>query len=206
MTKKQARGRRKGRPETKDAILVAARSCFGERGYDATTMRRIAAAASVDQALIAHYFGSKRALFRHAVGDEGGPEKRLGSRPGVWAPPGSEAGDRLVTAFIERWDNETGPSTIGTLLRAAGSDETAQRLLGVTVMESIMTPAVGALSARVDLPRLRVALVAAQLLGLAWLRYVERSEPLASASPRLLGKTYGPALTAVLAGRKPENG
>jgi AcrR family transcriptional regulator len=201
MQKNARRGRRCGQPETKDAILRAARMCFGERGYDATTMRGIASVAGVDQALIAHYFGSKRGLFSSALSGahvwDGLPE-----RSDAATVRDSQTGERLVSTFLERWDTEAGPSALATLLRAAGSDEVAQRLLGLTVVDSIMTPAVGALSAHVDLPRLRVELIAAQLLGLAWLRYVERREPLASASARLLAKTYGPSLTATLTGRK----
>ena len=164
-------------------------------------MRRIAAVAGVDQALVAHYFGSKRALFTRVLGEDGAWAPGLRPRSGAHAARDSEAGERLVVAFLERWDNEAGPSTFGTLLRAAGSDGAAERLLGETIVPLVS----GAVSAR-DLPKLRAALVAAQLLGLAWLRYVERRPPLASASPRLVGRIYGRSVTASLTGRESESG
>lgn len=58
-----ARGKRTGRPRgaspNRQAIIDAARLLFSERGYTGATMRRIAAAAGVDVALVHHYFGTK---------------------------------------------------------------------------------------------------------------------------------------------------
>src|SRR4051812_7837944 len=48
---------------TRSAILDAARRQFAERGYDATTVRDIAAEADIDPALVIRYFGSKDDLF-----------------------------------------------------------------------------------------------------------------------------------------------
>jgi AcrR family transcriptional regulator len=52
-------------------IRNAALRLFAERGHDAVTMREIAAAAGVSQALLAHHFGSKEGL-RAAVDDFAG--------------------------------------------------------------------------------------------------------------------------------------
>jgi AcrR family transcriptional regulator len=60
-------GRRPGSSGTRDAILAAARRQFAEQGYDRTSMRGIAAEAAVDQALVAHFFGGKQALFVEVV-------------------------------------------------------------------------------------------------------------------------------------------
>ena len=198
MAKKSRRGRRPGQPATKDAILRVARRCFGERGYDATTVRAIARAAGVDQALIHHYFGTKRALFDEAVPRSDGVADEPAGR---LATPG-DPGEGLVLAFFARWDAAPEASRLETLLRAAGSDSAAQRLLRELIGRSFTAPATLAIPPGTDLPRLRAALVAAQLIGLAWMRYVERREPLVSASPRLLARTYGPAVTAALTARK----
>ncbi|MEM6274365.1 MAG: helix-turn-helix domain-containing protein [Myxococcota bacterium] len=48
---------------TRDAILDAARACFSETGFRATTLREVARRARITQPLINHYFGSKDALF-----------------------------------------------------------------------------------------------------------------------------------------------
>ena len=193
MAKRAVRGRRPGQPATRDAILRMARESFGARGYDATTVRSIALRAGVDQALIHHYFGTKRALFAASIAPP------IDAREDVsWRSTGREdPGEGLVLAFLQSWDAQPHASTIETLLRAAGSDEAARRLLSDLIGRSFTAPA-RSLSAGADLPRLRATLVAAQLVGLAWLRYVERREPLVSASPRLLAKTYGPSISAAL--------
>ncbi|MGZ6746177.1 MAG: TetR family transcriptional regulator, partial [Nocardioides sp.] len=56
MTTASRRGRRPGAPDTRSAILSAARAQFAQSGYSGTTMRAVAAAAGVDAALVHHYF------------------------------------------------------------------------------------------------------------------------------------------------------
>ncbi len=51
--------------ETKRAILTAAGQLFGERGYDAVTMREIAKAAGCSHTTIYLYFKDKEALLHH---------------------------------------------------------------------------------------------------------------------------------------------
>src|SRR5687768_765307 len=60
-------GRRGAEADTRADILVAARKLFGEKGFRSTTMRSIAAAAGVDVALLAYYFGTKDGLFAAAL-------------------------------------------------------------------------------------------------------------------------------------------
>ena len=60
-------GRRPGNPDTREAILAAAREAFAERGYDGASIRAIAAGAGVDPALVHHYFGTKEQLFLAAM-------------------------------------------------------------------------------------------------------------------------------------------
>ena len=67
-TKAAARNR-PGRPEgsngqVRDRILDASELLFAERGYAGTTLREVADAAEVTQALINYYFGSKYGLFQ----------------------------------------------------------------------------------------------------------------------------------------------
>ena len=57
------RGRRPGAPDTKAAILAAARNGFAASGFARTSVRAIAAEAGVDPALVHHYFGTKDELF-----------------------------------------------------------------------------------------------------------------------------------------------
>ena len=61
------RGRRAGDSGTRETILAAARRRFAAHGYDAATIRSIAADAAVDPALVHHFFGSKEQLFVAAM-------------------------------------------------------------------------------------------------------------------------------------------
>lgn len=55
------------RAATAQRILDAARAEFGEHGFEATTIRRIARHANVDPSLVMQHYGSKAALFASAV-------------------------------------------------------------------------------------------------------------------------------------------
>jgi AcrR family transcriptional regulator len=70
----QAARRRRGRPRRSEdpkhgEILRAALRAFTQGGYEGTNLRRIAADAGVDVALIAHHFGSKLGLWKATVDD-----------------------------------------------------------------------------------------------------------------------------------------
>src|SRR5580704_4184328 len=70
---------RTGRPRdaaaSKDALLQAAQTLFGQQGFEGTTIREIGEQAGVDAALIARYFGSKADLYIAAVMAENAEEK-----------------------------------------------------------------------------------------------------------------------------------
>lgn len=79
-------------PPTKDRILVAAATLFGQRGFDGTTIRRIAELADVNLAAINYHFRSKEELHAAAVtraldllmlGDDGTDETQGGDLPAV---------------------------------------------------------------------------------------------------------------------------
>jgi AcrR family transcriptional regulator len=55
--------RPRDREATRRRILQAARTLFGEQGYERVTVRMIAAAAEANIALVGRYFGSKAGLF-----------------------------------------------------------------------------------------------------------------------------------------------
>lgn len=55
-----------GRPDRRQAILLAAEKLFAQHGYHAVTIRQIAEEASVPLALVGYYFGPKQDLF-HAI-------------------------------------------------------------------------------------------------------------------------------------------
>lgn len=73
MNKKQAPERPRGRPadvgqqDLKTQILDAAEELFADRGYAATSIRRIADQTNVNPALIHYYFSNKRMLLQNVM-------------------------------------------------------------------------------------------------------------------------------------------
>jgi AcrR family transcriptional regulator len=159
-------------------------------------MRTIATEAGVDAALIHHYFKTKRALFEETLALPDFSDPQLGA-----ALRGTAPGEALVNAFLGAWDGPPEGSSFAQLLRAAATDPAQQTRLSELIASSLIAPAAVAIDPAANLPKLRATLVAAQLVGLAWTRYVLRLEPLASASAQLVAKTLGPSLSETIAGK-----
>ncbi|WP_262282484.1 TetR family transcriptional regulator [Micromonospora sp. MA102] len=189
-------GRRPGNPDTREAILAAARAAFAERGFDAASIRSIAAAAGVDPALVHHYFGTKEELFRAAMAMPIDPARLL---PEVLAGGPAGAGERLVRTFLGVWDSPTGTPAVA-LLRSAVSNEWMARLMREFLVTQVLRRVLDHLDIDpAELP-LRGSLVASQLIGLAMMRYVIRLEPAASADPETLVAAIGPTVQRYLMG------
>ncbi|MFI6129149.1 TetR family transcriptional regulator [Micromonospora sp. NPDC051141] len=189
-------GRRPGNPDTREAILAAARGAFAERGFDATAIRTVAAAAGVDPALVHHYFGAKEDLFRAALAFPVDPARLL---PTVLAGGPEGIGERLVRTFLEVWDSPVGAAGVA-LLRSAVSNEWTARLLREFLVTQVLRRVLDHLEVDpAELP-LRGGLVATQLAGLALTRYVLRLEPIAGAEPATLVAAAGPTVQRYLTG------
>ena len=185
-------GRRPGTGRTRARILAAARSHFGNVGYERATIRGIAAAAKVDPKLVLHYFESKESLFVAAVEFPFDPSRSI---PPLLEPGLQGLGARLVRFFLETWESPSG-SPMLALIRSVVSSESAAALLRDFVTREVLARLAEALE--LDEPRLRASLVASQLVGLAMLRYVVRIEPLASAPPARVAAWIGPTLQRYL--------
>ncbi|MBO0805129.1 MAG: TetR family transcriptional regulator [Nocardiopsaceae bacterium] len=170
-------GRRPGTPETRDAILAVARREFGTRGYDATSLRGIAAEAGVDPALVIHYFGSKEGLFVAATGL---PTDLPALFASVAASPVPDRVEALARGFLRLADSDDSRNAILALVRSAVSSDKAAAMLR-EFMTAQLLPVIAAVTGEPD-ARLRASLVAAQLIGTAMLRHVVRIEPLAMAT------------------------
>jgi AcrR family transcriptional regulator len=186
-------GRRPGASTTRQEILAAARTVFAAGGYEAATIRAIAAAAGVDPALVIRFYGSKECLFREAVGWPFDPAEAV-ARIVTGDPAG--LGERLARFVVGAWEGEDGTAIVA-LIRAAGAHEEAARALGEFLTHGIVTPAAQALGSSDDVQRL--ALVSAQLLGVAFTRYVLRAGPLAEADADDLVAALAPGLQRLLA-------
>lgn len=167
-------GRRRGENTSRQAILEAARRQFAEFGYDMTTIRGIAREAKVDPALVHHFYLSKDGVFEAAVRD-GLPPTFL---PEVWDRGSDGVGEQLVRGFLDLWeDAETQRPLLAILRSAVSHPGSAQRVR--EIISAVIADA-GAMSEPRAEAETRASLVASQLVGLAVMRYVVRSGPLAS--------------------------
>jgi len=186
-------GRRPGTPDTRDAILAVARRRFATRGYDATSLRAIAADARVDPALLIHYFGTKEGLFTEATGLPAGLSELRSALVG--ASP-REAAEALVRGYLGVVDSDKSRNAILALIRSAVSNEKAATML----REFLTAELLSSIAEISDFPNapLRASLVAAQLVGIAVLRHVVRVEPLARASPDEIVALVAPVIERYL--------
>ncbi|GAB2950688.1 TetR family transcriptional regulator [Micromonospora polyrhachis] len=189
-------GRRPGSPDTREAILVAARQAFAERGFDGASIRSIAAGAGVDPALVHHYFGSKDQLFLATMNVPFDPRELL---PQITDGPPDAIGARLVRIFLGVWDSPAGAAGVA-LLRSAVSNEWTARLLREFVVTQIMRRVADQLAIDPSQAPLRASLVASQLVGMATVRHILKLEPLASTAPEVLVAAVGPTVQHYLTG------
>lgn len=182
-------GRRPGTPVTRDAILTAARRQFAARGYDAASLRAIAAEARVDPALVIHYFGSKDGLFAAATGLPAGLPEMFATLATL---PVTDAAAALVRIYLSVIDGHDSRNAILALVRSAVSNDKAAAMFREFVTAALLS-VIARLTGHPD-ARLRASLIAAQLVGIAMLRHVVGLEPVASASPDEIVPLVAPAI------------
>jgi AcrR family transcriptional regulator len=187
------RGRRRGSPDTREAILTVARHRFLEDGYGPVTMRSIAAEAGVDAALISYFFGSKKGLFGAVLGLVANPPEVLaGALPG---DPGTLP-ERVLRALLTAWDDPEGGARLVLLVRAAVQEPELARLLRDLLEREIIgriAEHVGGTAASA-----RAGAFGTQLAGLIFARYILGLEPVASMPADELIARLAPGLRAVL--------
>ncbi|MET9851117.1 TetR family transcriptional regulator [Streptomyces ossamyceticus] len=188
------RGEAADAPAARDRILAAAREEFSERGYDKTSVRGIAKAAGVDSALVHHYFGTKEQVFEAAI--------TLSFAPAVEAPraveegPLDTVGERLTRFFFGVWENPATRTPLLAIVRSAVNNDTAAAVFRRIVAAQVLRRIAGRLD--VADAELRAELAAAQLVGIAMIRYVIKVEPLASADPEQIIRRVAPVVQAHL--------
>lgn len=189
------RGRRAGESATREQVLGAARERFARQGYDATTIRQVAADAEVDPALVHYHFGTKADLFAAAVEYPVNPADVVAEL--VAAGGTDDLGERLLRLFLRLWD-ERGGMPLLALLRSASDHEGAAAGLREFISREVVARIARAIDA--DRPELRATLCGTQIVGLAMVRYVVKVEPLASASHDDVVTWIAPTLQRYLTG------
>ncbi|MFE9915731.1 TetR family transcriptional regulator [Micromonospora sp. NPDC005553] len=177
---------------TRAAILRAARERFAADGYERATIRAIAADAQIDPSMVMRYYGSKEGLFAAAAEFD----LRL---PDLTSVPPARLGEVLVRHFLARWE---GDETLVALLRAASTNPgAAERMRGIFADQ--LTAAVATFGGDPALTARRAGLVASQILGLAFTRYIVRLPPMVDTPPDDLVSWIAPTLQRYLTGMPP---
>ncbi|KAA0082597.1 TetR/AcrR family transcriptional regulator [Mycolicibacterium sp. P9-64] len=167
--------------QTKGVILAAARERFAESGYEAATIRAIAADANIDPSMVMRYFGNKEQLFAAAAEFD----LRFPDLTGIVR---SEVGTAMVSHFLARWEED---DALIVLLRSATTNaEAAQRMKEIFAAQ--LMPAIAKLVPD-EAPR-RTGLIATQVLGMALSRYVLKLPPVVAMSREELIDWLGPTL------------
>lgn len=172
--------------ETKAAILAAARERFSAAGFQAATIRGIAADAGIDPSMVMRYFGNKDKLFAAAA------EFDL-RFPDFTKLDRAQVGRSLVGHFLERWE---GDEALAILLRSSATNaEAAQRMQRIfsTQLEPMVANVAPAVAARQ-----RSGLIATQILGVAWCRYVLRLPPVVEMTHAEIIDWVGPTIQRYL--------
>jgi len=174
------KGRRPGKQDTRETILNAAREVFAEEGYDKASIRRIAADAGVDPALVHHYFGTKEQLFQAVIQVPLDPGAVL---PTVFAGDRETLPQRILRTFMDTWENPVSGQAFRALVASAATNKVSARLVreffSRQIQRRLRTLAADHGVAESEIG-LRSTLVASQMLGLAFARYIAELQPLAS--------------------------
>ncbi|MFG1708448.1 TetR family transcriptional regulator [Nonomuraea sp. M3C6] len=141
--------RPRGREATRERILRAARTLFGEQGYERVTVRMIAAAAEANIALVGRYFGSKAGLFGAVLeGEPAFSDLFDGDREGLPR--------RLAEYAAERMQHPPESPILRTLERSAGHPE-VQAVAHERLIAAVLNPLVAHLDGTDALARARMA-------------------------------------------------
>jgi AcrR family transcriptional regulator len=176
-------------------ILDQARAAFAEFGYAGTTIRAIARAADVDPALVHHYYGTKENLLDAATMP---PQAFLEQIITAWQTPPAELGEQLVRQMLANWQNPDHSPVLRAVVQIAGNEPVIREKLRTIVERSMMEPSAQALSE--DERLLRSSLIASQLMGLAFMRFIWKIEPLATLADDDVVSAIAPTIQRYLDG------
>ncbi len=170
-----ARGRRPGKPDTRSAILTAARAQFAAKGFSGASMRAIAGEAGVDASLLHHYFGTKADLYAASLELPISPDQML-----AWSDvPRQQMGEALARTFFSIWEvPEARAIMLGILRGGMDGNEDAVRPFREFVTDMVQRRLATSMDGA-DVEA-RALAMAAHLVGVEMVRHVVRVEPFPS--------------------------
>ncbi|WP_345890606.1 TetR family transcriptional regulator [Arthrobacter sp. 147(2020)] len=172
--------------------MSAARNLFALHGYDGVSLRHIARAASVDAALVHHYFDGKDDLFAACIDLPADPAEVLANV--VSAAPEDRA-EVLILTLLNLWESPAQAALLALVRGAVGSHTQA-----ALVREVLRRRILNLVAAGLDDADVRGALAASQLIGLMMARYVIKLDPLASATHEEVVRLVEPTIKRYLTG------
>lgn len=184
-------GRRGGPSTTREDILTAARTLFGENGFTKTSMRSIAAEAGVDVALVSYHFGNKRGLFTAVMEVPGDPVSHVTAAA---SGPREDLGRRLITMFLSIWESDDMGGALQAMLRSAVNDEGAATVFGDFASGEMMP----AIAATTGLSEATVRAIGSCVFGLALMRYLIRAETFTALTADEVVDQFGPRIQAIV--------
>ena len=178
---------------TRDAILAAARSQFGARGFEATTIRSVAAEAGIHPSMVMRYYTSKDGLFDAAI------DVDL-NLPDLEQVPARRRGAVLARHLVERWEGQQADEGLILLLRSLATNPAAAARARAVFAGQVLRLVERIVPDPAEAP-VRAAMVSSQVLGVALCRYVVKIPPLADMAPDTLVTTLSSPLQHHLTGR-----
>ena len=190
------RGRRRGEPVSRDAVLAAAKNRFATDGYEKTTLRAIANDAHVDPSMVLYLFGSKEELFRESLRLIIDPAVLVAALTGG-PDDDPDIGTRMVRTYLGIWEAPDTASSMRAMLQSATSNSDAHEAFRGFMQNYVLTAVSGVLGGG-EQARLRAMLAASQLVGTALLRYVMQVPPLSALSGDEVVRLLAPTVTRYL--------
>lgn len=175
------------------AILAAAQKRFAEAGYERTTIRAVAADATIDASMVMRYYGNKEGLFAAATRIEL-------ALPDLSRVPRGRLGEAVAQHFLSRWEENESGSPLRVLLSSALAGSAAAQKMAA-IFRSQLTPVITAANVGDAAEAAeRAGLVATQILGFALCRYVLRLPPIVGLDHEAAVRWLAPTIQSYLTG------
>jgi AcrR family transcriptional regulator len=156
-SKETRAGRSRDAAASKNALLRAAQSLFGQQGFEGTTTREIGERAGVDAALIARYFGSKAHLYIAALiaeDAEGTPSEYDGL-------------EQMADVVVTRADRRGPGPILQAIVRSDTSAEIRNAALDRLARRLVEPLVFNMRSQDIDRPQLRAQVAVSALFGVS---------------------------------------
>ncbi|MGO4807079.1 TetR family transcriptional regulator [Arthrobacter sp. 2MCAF15] len=195
---KVRRGRRPGTSNTRQDILEAARARFANDGFAATTIRLVAADASVDASQVMQFYRSKDELFAAVMAI---PPEALERFNTAFEGPDDDLGERVVRAYLAAWEGAQEVSEpLMAMLRGAIVNESAAEQLRSFIQSRLLEGT----RQRMDTDAaLRAGLASSMLVGVVTGRQIIGVPTLLSAGTEELVAVLAPAIQQILVPHPP---